>query len=80
MGVGDLFDAEVVQGLQVHLGLRLFELRNGNLSVIDSQELDQLLVIGNLLVLNFNVGFQLEHVALLLRLGLKERLHGGLPL
>ena len=53
MGVGDLFDTEIVKHLQVHLGLCDFEFGDGHLPMVNSKEVDQLLKILNFLVRNF---------------------------
>jgi len=56
----------------------LLELGNSNLTMVDGQELDELLVVCNFLVVNFKVGLELEDVAFLSRFGFKEGLNSGL--
>mmetsp|Transcript_2687 Transcript_2687/g.4524 ORF Transcript_2687/g.4524 Transcript_2687/m.4524 type:complete len:294 (-) Transcript_2687:834-1715(-) len=78
VGVGDLLDAKEVEGLEIHLVLGKLELGDGLLAVVDGEELDQLLEVLDLLVGDLDGRLQIQDLALLLRLRLEERLHGGL--
>lgn len=59
MGIGDLLDTEIVHCFQVHFRFGNLELRDGNLTVIDGQERDQLFEICNFLVCYLNAGLKI---------------------
>ena len=78
MRIRDLLDAEGIQHLQVHLRLGNLELGNGNLTMINGEEVDQLLEVLDLLVSNLYRGLQCEDFALFLGFRFQEGLEGGL--
>lgn len=67
-----LFNAEVVKCFQIHLCLSLLELLDGNLSVVDGQEVYQLLEVSDLLCTYLNGSLEGQNVALLLWFGFEE--------
>lgn len=72
MRIRDLLDAEGIQHLEVHLGLGDLELGDGNLTVINGQEVDQLLEVLDLLVGDLYRGLQCEDFALFLGLRFQQ--------
>lgn len=68
MRVRDLLDAEGIKHLEVHLGLGDLELGDGDLTVINGEEVDQLLEVLDLLVGDLYRGLQCKDFTLLLRL------------
>lgn len=76
--IRDLFDAESIKHLEVHLWFGDLELGDGYLTMINSQEVDQLLEILDLLIGDLNGRLQSEYIALLLWLGLQQWLESSL--
>jgi len=58
--------------------LLLLEFVNCHLAVVNGDKLDQLAEVLDVDIRGFNLGLQVQDVLLLARLGLEERLHGGL--
>ena len=78
--VRDLLDTEMVQCLHIQLRFALLELWNGNLSVVNGQEFNQLLEILNLLIFDLEGSLKGQNRAFLGGLGLKDRLQSLLTL
>ena len=77
MSVGNLFHAEAVQSLQIHLGFSSLEFRDGQLPVVNAQENYQLPEFSDFLFLYFATSLEVKSLTFFLGLGFEERLKSG---
>ena len=78
--VGDLLDTHVVHQAQVLPLLLPLELVYRDLTVVNCQPMDQFLVVGNVLICNFNGSLKIEDVIFLALARLENALKRGLAL
>ena len=78
--VGDFFHAEDVEHSEVLACLLPLELGDSILSVVNSQEVNELLVVVDVLVGNLDGGLKVQDVIFLLGLGLEDALECSLAL